>query len=131
MEAMYFDNDKPEYKNIKYSNINSKYAEIYNGNKWVKNLISSIIDEILDSQLYNLEELINLCKENYKYKNQKIKASLLNIVKIIIDNNKLNNNDIEYLEENNSNCKDIKLSFIKLINDIKLIIHNKTIEIYK
>lgn len=117
IELMHFNKEIPEQQNVKLTGVNSKYADIYDGKKWIKELLTKVMDEILDNNIFNLNELVNQCGEQVK---DKIKQS----VQLIIEEYNI------YTHLNNKEKKDKNNELIikinNLINEIKLLIYNKT-----
>ena len=129
IEKTHFNEEIPEQNNIKYTNMKLKYLEIHNGKIWQKELVSKIIDELIDNSLYKLQELIDICNEKFK---EKIRKSVPYNIKLYNEYVKVENNELEvdekktYLKE-----KEIKQNMNEKKEEVKLLLHNKTKEIYK
>jgi hypothetical protein len=116
LEALHFNDRLPQYKNLRLTNLNSKYIDVHNGITWVKDDKEKIISETLDNHSYNLQVL---CDNEAKAK--KIKNS----VKNFIDNfSKFNNIDTE--EKNISDNKKIIKKINEHKDEVKLFMYNKT-----
>jgi hypothetical protein len=116
IEVFHFNDRLPQYKNIRLTNLKSKYIDIHNGTKWIKENQEKILNETLENHTYHLQ---TICDE--KGNPKKVKNSVKNIIKDYSEVNKL---DTE--EKKITNNK----KTIKKINDkkeeVKLFVYNNT-----
>lgn len=56
-----FNDVHPEQKNIMLRNLKSKYIDIHNGERWIKQLTDPVIQDVFDNYVYMFQELY----ENY------------------------------------------------------------------
>jgi hypothetical protein len=62
IEMIYFNPNAPQNHNVCIKDIKSRYALLYNGQKWTLHDQDNVIDELVDSSHYTLEQqYINLC----------------------------------------------------------------------
>ena len=97
IEAVHFNNKKPENKNILIPNKKDKFVKIYKNNKWTYQDIDSTLDNLLDDK-YNT---IDNHYEVYENKNicNNIKTNYLKFKKIF------NEGDREFLEKLKKECE--------------------------
>jgi hypothetical protein len=116
IEVFHFNNRLPQYKNIRLTNLKSKYIDIHNGRKWIKENQDKVLNDTLENHTYHMQ---TICDE--KGNTKKVKNSVKNIIKDYSDANKL---DTE--EKKITNNKKI----IKKVNDkkeeVKLFIYNNS-----
>jgi len=128
IEWSHFNTKIPEQRNIKYSNINSKYAEIHDGTHWFKQLTNIVVNELIDNHTDNLSQLVKKYDKNYK-----MKKSVTNILTQFSDfcnNENIDCDDLKHMSHNEQkHVKDIKEFINQTKDEIKLFIHNKTIEL--
>jgi len=60
IEAIHFNNDKPENQNIKYPNTNKNYIKIRQNNEWVFKNKQNILRDMIDSKYLILDDHYNL-----------------------------------------------------------------------
>jgi len=122
IERVHFNENIPEQKNIKYTNIKSKYLDIHNGKIWQKELVTKIVNEIMDTNILNLDGLYNEYSERSI---KKIKNTVLYSMNLIKNYNKYIDGEISDEEEINN-----KQNLVDKKDEVKLLLHNKTKEIY-
>jgi len=122
IERVHFNEKIPEQKNIKYTNIKSKYLDIHNGKIWQKELVTKIVNEIMDTNILNLDGLYNEYSERSI---KKIKNTVLYSMNLIKNYNKYIDGEISDEEEINN-----KQNLVDKKDEVKLLLHNKTKEIY-
>lgn len=88
IEYTNFNDRIPEQKNIKCSNINSKYIDIYNGNRWIKQLAESVLDSLYLKHSSNIEHLSEQCENKTK-----INKSIMNELELYNTYDNLYSND--------------------------------------
>ena len=96
--------------------------DIHNGKIWQKELVTKIVNEIMDTNILNLDGLYNEYSERSI---KKIKNTVLYSMNLIKNYNKYIDGEISDEEEinNKQNLEDKK-------DEVKLLLHNKTKEIY-
>ena len=106
----------PQYKNIRLTNLKSKYIDVHNGKKWIKENQDKVLNDTLENHTYHLQ---TICDDTGNSK--RIKNSVKNIINDFSEVNKL---DTE--EKKITNNKKI----IKKVNnkkeDVKLFIYNSS-----
>ena len=115
LEVIHFNDRLPEYKNLRLSNLNSKYIDVHNGKTWIKDDKDKIIMEKLDNHSYNLQVL---CEEN---PNDKIKNSVKNFID---DLSGFNN--IETESKNTTSNKKLTKKINARKEEVKLFMYNKS-----
>lgn len=125
IECMHFNDKIPEHKNIKYTNIASKYIDIHNGKNWIKQPLNNILNDLYENHITNLQEIQNNVDDT-----EKIKKSVQKSIDTFMNYHKLLNKELEYSDDNNINDKNdkIKIDMINAKEDMKLFIHNKSKE---
>ncbi len=98
LENIHFNDNLPQYKNIKYTNNRSNVGEIYDNEKWISKLIPEIIDEIIDNHNYFLQEI----KSNAG--NKKLRRIYNEAIRIT-NQKDLSNNDLKELENIKTSIK--------------------------
>ena len=104
IEAIHFNPDKPENQNVYIPNIKTKYAMVWNGNKWDLKDRSEIIDDMYEDnsnilidkmeefeglELKELQEKLKKFKRFINQKeNDKIKHRIKEEIKLLLYNNK-------------------------------------------
>ena len=105
IEAIHFNNDKPENKNIKYPNTNKNYIKIRQNNEWVFKNKQNILRDMIDSKYLILDDHYNLIlngenisnnikkkytnfREKYDEGNSNLLNDLINDCEIMILNNR-------------------------------------------
>ena len=128
IEWSHFNSKIPEQRNIKYPNLHSKYAEIHDGTHWFKQLTNIVVNELLDNHTDNLNQLVKKYNKNYK-----IKKSVTNILDQFSDfcsNENIDNDELRNMTNNEKKqIKDIKEFITQTKEEIKLFIHNKTLDL--
>ena len=74
IEAVHFNDKKPENKNISLSNMNGKYISVYKDGKWMYCNKNEVMDELMETNYYildshfedNEEELNDIQKKRYE-----------------------------------------------------------------
>jgi len=117
IESTHFNDRLPQQHNIKYTNINSKYADIHNGNKWEKENVNNVVDNLLENHTNNLNILSNQLNNS-----KKINRSVKNIIDEHITNAHLDSEERKV----KSNKKIVK-NINEKKEEIKLFIHNKSV----
>ncbi len=107
----------PEYQNIKFTNINSKYTDVYNGKIWEKMTLSSLIYDLFDNHTCNLSVLIDKVKEPHK---PNIKSSVTDIIDLFKNYIELDDNDKKNIIRKQINNK---------IDEIKIMLHNESMTV--
>ncbi len=107
--------DAPEYRNIYITNLRDNIAYVYNGNKFEAVQKHSVINQLIDQHMNN----IDVSYDDYKNKLSEKTVSILDklIEKIQDDHTAMTD------EENNKDFKNYKLF---KINEVKLMIYNET-----
>ena len=117
IEYTHFNNRLPQQQNIKYTNINSKYADIHNGSKWKKESVNNVVDNLLENHTSNLHELStrldNPCRINKSVKN--------------ILNEYSTNAHLDSDERKEKSNKKVVKNISDKKEEIKLFIHNKSV----
>ena len=115
IKSIHFNDDRPEYRNIYITNLRDNIAYVYNGNKFEAVQKHSIINQLIDQHMNNIEVSL----ENYK---DKLPERTIEILDKLIE--KLQDDHTYMLdEENNKEFKNYKLF---KINEVKLMIYNET-----
>ena len=115
IKSIHFNDDRPEYRNIYITNLRDNIAYVYNGNKFEAVQKHSIINQLIDQHMNNIEVSL----ENYK---DKLPERTIEILDKLIE--KLQDDHTNMLdEENNKEFKNYKLF---KINEVKLMIYNET-----
>ena len=58
IEVFHFNNRLPQYKNIRLTNLKSKYIDIHNGKTWIKEIQDKVLNEITSEWSNNHSEVI-------------------------------------------------------------------------
>jgi hypothetical protein len=115
IKQVHFNDNRPEYRNIYITNLRDDIAYIYNGNKFEAVQKHSVISELIDQHMNNIEVSL----EDYKDKLPEKTACILD--KLL---EKLQDEETKITDEcNNKEYKNYKLY---KINEIKLMIYNET-----
>lgn len=111
------------------NNIKSQYIYVNVDNKWQKEKTNKVIENILDNRIYDLTFII---EELGNKIDNKIKILSEYYIKIYNDNNKLDTETLKYKDHENiiKRNKEIKSTINEIIEDIKIILYNKTKEIH-
>jgi hypothetical protein len=115
LEVIHFNDRLPQYKNLRLTNLNSKYIDVHNGKTWIKDDKEKIINETLENHTYNLQML---CENN---NSKKIKNSVKNII-----DDFSNINNIMTDEKNTSDNKKLIKKMNTKKDEVKLFMYNKT-----
>ncbi len=115
IKTVHFNDDRPEYRNIYITNLRDNIAYVYNGNKFEAVQKHSVINQLIDQHMNNIE----VSYDDYKNKLPEKTVSILDklIEKIQDDHTSMVD------EENNKEFKNYKLF---KINEVKLMIYNET-----
>ena len=116
IEVFHFNNRLPQYKNIRLTNLKSKYIDIHNGTKWIKENQDKILNDTLENHTCHMQ---TICDDTGNSK--RIKNSVKNIIK---DYSEVNKFDTEEKKITN-NKKTIKKVNDKK-EDVKLFIYNNS-----
>lgn len=116
LEIIHFNDRLPQYKNLRLTNLNSKYIDVHNGKTWIKDDKEKIINETLENHTYNLQQL---CENNNNSK--KIKNSIKNLIDDYSDFN-----NIMTEEKNTPNNKKLMKKINTKKDEVKLFMYNKT-----
>jgi len=116
LEIIHFNDRLPQYKNLRLTNLNSKYIDVHNGKTWIKDDKEKIINETLENHTYNLQQL---CEDNNNSK--KIKNSIKNLI-----DDYSNFNNIMTEEKNTPNNKKLMKKINTKKDEVKLFMYNKT-----
>jgi chromosome condensin MukBEF ATPase and DNA-binding subunit MukB len=108
IEKIHFDENVPENHNISFTNLRSKYINIYDNNKWITIDKNEIVDKIISKKYDLLNDKFEELKENNKL------------------NNKITNN-FEEFQENYNNLEAKK----NTKENIKLLLYNNRNKIKK
>jgi len=84
IEVFHFNNRLPQYKNIRLTNLKSKYIDIHNGTKWIKENQDKVLNDTLENHTYHLQ---TICDDTGNSK--RIKNSVKNIINDYSEVNKL------------------------------------------
>ena len=118
IEYIHFNDRLPQQQNIKYSNLRSKVIDVHNGNEWQMRDLDNVLDDLIDNNIYNLDQIRNMISEEYK-------PRIKQIVKTIIDDyNKHYKLDTE--EKHDKDNKKLIEKIAKTKNDVKLHVYNKS-----
>ena len=64
IEAVHFNNDKPENKNIAFTNKKDNKIKVYSNNKWIYKDKEDIINDLIDGKYFILDNHYNIACEN-------------------------------------------------------------------
>ena len=125
VENIHFNDDYPEYKNICITDMNRKYALLWNGKKWIKRKYDNIGNELLDKCLFIITERLDEIKETLPYDKKLLGIKLKALDRL---ENKDPNDEPEYSEEDDiliqSRIEDRK-NFRKMASDkIEEVLYN-------
>jgi hypothetical protein len=115
IKEVHFNKSRPEYRNILITNLRDNIAYVYNGNKFEAVQKQSVISELIDKHVNNIEVSL----ENYKHKLPKKTANILD--KLL---EKLEDDESKITDENNK--KEYKNFKSYKTNEIKLMIYNES-----
>ena len=116
LEVIHFNDRLPQYKNLRLTNLHSKYIDIHDGKTWIKDDKDKIISETLENHSYNLRVL---CEENNDTK--KVKNSIKNFI-----NDYSNFNDIDSEDKKKNDSKKLTKKINSKKDEVKLFVYNKT-----
>jgi hypothetical protein len=116
IEVLHFNNRLPQYKNIRLTNLKSKYIDIHNGTKWIKENQDKVLNDTLENHTYHLQ---TICDE--KGNPKRIKNSVKNIINDYSEANKLDT-DEKKLTNNKKTIKKI----IDKKEEVKLFVYNNS-----
>jgi hypothetical protein len=115
IKQVHFNNNRPEYRNIYITNLRDNIAYVYTGNKFEAVQKHSIISELIDQHMNNIEVSL----EDYK---DKLPVKTADILDKLLE--KLQDEETKITDENNN--KEYKNYKSYKINEIKLMIYNET-----
>jgi hypothetical protein len=115
IKQVHFNNNRPEYRNIYITNLRDDIAYVYNGNKFEAVQKHSVISELIDQHMNNIEVSLDDYKDKLPEKTAYILDKLLE---------KLQDEETKITDENNN--KEYKNYRSYKINEIKLMIYNET-----
>ena len=116
IEVLHFNNRLPQYKNIRLTNLKSKYIDVHNGIKWIKENQDKVLNDTLENHTYHLQ---TICDDTGNSK--RIKNSVKNIIKDYSEANKL---DTEEKKITNNKKTIKKISDKK--EEVKLFVYNNS-----
>jgi len=93
IKTVHFNNNRPEFKNIRIKNLKDKYLEVFNGLKFVTDNKYNNLYELIDNHIYNIQTFITNNKDKFN------NSQLINIekfLKLIENNTKCIVNNIKY-----------------------------------
>lgn len=115
IKTIHFNDDRPEYRNIYITNLRDNIAYIYNGNKFEAVQKHSIINQLIDQHMNNIE----VSYDDYK---NRLPEKTVGILDKLIE--KIQDEHTAMIdEENNKEFKNYKMF---KINEVKLMIYNET-----
>jgi len=115
IKKVHFNDDRPEYRNIYITNLRDNIAYVYNGNKFEAVQKHSIINQLIDQHMNNIE----VSFEDYK---DKLPERTIEILDKLIE--KLQDEHTSMIDEENN--KEFKNYRMFKINEVKLMIYNET-----
>jgi hypothetical protein len=115
IKKVHFNDDRPEYRNIYITNLRDNIAYVYNGNKFEAVQKHSIINQLIDQHMNNIEVSL----EDYK---NKLPERTVEILDKLIE--KLQDEHTSMIDEENN--KEFKNYRLFKINEVKLMIYNET-----
>jgi cystathionine beta-lyase family protein involved in aluminum resistance len=114
IKEVHFNESRPEYRNILITNLRDNIAYVYNGTKFEAVQKQSVISDLIDQHMNNIEVSL----ENYKHKLPEKTANIIDkLLQKLDDETKITD------ENNNKEYKNFK-SF--KTNEIKLMIYNES-----
>jgi hypothetical protein len=116
IEVLHFNNRLPQYKNIRLTNLKSKYIDVHNGIKWIKENQDKVLNDTLENHTYHLQ---TICDDTGNSK--RIKNSVKNIINDYSEANKLDTEE-KKLTNNKKTIKKIN----NKKEDVKLFIYNNS-----
>jgi uncharacterized protein YjbI with pentapeptide repeats len=119
IKHVHFNERLPQYNNIKYNNLQSKYINIRDDNQWIKDNVHIVISRLLENRLCDLTEIVNNLELHKQPKvNKQIK---------IIENifNEVSRYDTEE-KQTKLNKKQIKKQ-VELNDEVKLFLYNNSV----
>ena len=115
IKKVHFNDDRPEYRNIYITNLRDNIAYVYNGNKFEAVQKHSIINQLIDQHMNNIEVSL----EDYK---DRLPERTVEILDKLIE--KLQDEHTSMIDEENN--KEFKNYRLFKINEVKLMIYNET-----
>ena len=115
IKEVHFNKNRPEYRNILITNLRDNIAYVYNGNKFEAVQKQSVISDLIDKHMNNIEVSL----ENYK---NKLPKKTANIIDKLLQ--KLEDDESKITDENNN--KEYKNFKSYKTNEIKLMIYNES-----
>jgi len=115
IKKVHFNDYRPEYRNIYITNLRDNIAYVYNENKFEAVQKHSIINQLIDQHMNNIEVSL----EDYK---DKLPERTIEILDKLIE--KLQDDHTLMIDEENN--KDFKNYRMFKINEVKLMIYNET-----
>jgi hypothetical protein len=83
IEVFHFNDRLPQYKNIRLTNLKSKYIDIHNGKSWIKENQDKVLNDTLENHTCHLQ---TICDDVGNPK--RVKNSIKNIIKDFSEANK-------------------------------------------
>jgi hypothetical protein len=115
IKEIHFNKSRPEYRNILITNLRDNIAYVYNGNTFEAVQKNSVISDLIDQHMNNIEVSL----ENYKHK---LPEKTANILDKLLE--KLEDDETKITDENNN--KEYKNFKLYKTNEIKLMIYNES-----
>jgi uncharacterized protein with HEPN domain len=115
IKEVHFNENRPEYRNILITNLRDNIAYVYNGNKFEAVQKNSVISDLIEQHMNNIEVSL----ENYKHK---LPEKTANIIDKLLQ--KLEDDESKITDENNN--KEYKNFKSYKTNEIKLMIYNES-----
>ena len=115
IKQIHFNDNRPEYRNIYITNLRDDIAYVYNGNKFEAVQKHSVISDLIDQHMNNIEVSLEDYKDKLPEKTAEILDKLLE---------KLQDEETKMTDENNN--KEYKNYKSYKMNEIKLMIYNET-----
>ena len=116
IEVFHFNDRLPQYKNIRLTNLKSKYIDIHDGKTWKKENQDKVLNDTLENHTCHLQ---TICDDVGNPK--RIKNSVKNIIKDFSEANKF---DTE--EKKITNNKKLIKNIIDKKEEVKLFVYNNT-----
>ena len=115
IKTVHFNDNRPEYRNIYITNLRDNIAYVYNGNKFEAVQKHSVINQLIDQHMNNIE----VSYDDYK---DKLPERTVSILDKLIE--KLEDEHTKMIDEENN--KEFKNYRLFKINEVKLMIYNET-----
>ena len=110
IEVFHFNNRLPQYKNIRLTNLKSKYIDIHNGKTWIKEIQDKVLNETLENHTYHLQTICDNVGNQKKVKNsvKNILKDYSDVYKFDTEERKLTNNK-KTIKKVNDKKEEVKL----------------------